>query len=260
MLKHLLQSLRDPSFWAYSTWLGIVTHYRRSRLGPVWMFAPSVLYIWGLGWFFAAMQGRPLTEFAAHVSIGTVLYRLMSAVLTESTHILNANQAFILDGRVRITDFALRALARALFLAIVAMPMVILALWLYPNLQPQGFVWLLLTVPLVLLNLFWFSILLSLFGARFPDTEQIVSNIFLFTYLLTPIIWYADTMPAGSVRGILMRLNPLFHFIEAVRAPLLGEPIVMLNSLYVLIGMTCAGGLLAAFAYRRYARFVPLWI
>jgi len=260
MLKHLLQSLRDPSFWAYSTWLGIVTHYRRSRLGPLWLFAPSALYIWGLGWFFSSMQGRPLKEFAAHVSIGTVVFRLMSSVVTESTHILSANQAFIMDGRTRVTDYALRVLARSLFLAAIAMPMVILALWLYPNLQPQGFYWLLLTVPLVLLNLFWCSILLALFGARFPDTEQIVSNIFLFAYILTPIIWYAESMPVDSVRGILMRLNPLFHFIEAIRAPLLGEQIVMLNSFYVLIGMTCVGGVLAALAYRRYARFVPIWI
>jgi len=259
MLKDFAQSLRDPAFWAYSTWLGIVTHYRRSRLGPLWMFAPSVLYIWGMGWFFSQMQGRPLREFAAHVAIGTVLYRLTASVMTESTHILVANQAFILDGRIRITDFALRVLARGLFLVVMALPMVILALWLSPDVQPAGFAWLLLTVPLVLLNLLWFSILFSLFGARFPDVEQVVSNIFLFMYLLTPIIWYADQVPVDSVRGLLMRLNPLFHLVEAVRAPLLGEKIVF-GSLNVLIGMTCVGGILAAVVYRRYARFVPLWV
>jgi len=259
MLKHLVQSIRDPAFWAYSTWLGIVTHYRRSRLGLVWMFAPSVLYIWGLGWFFSSMQNRPLKEFAAHVAIGTILYRLSASILTESTHILSANKAFILDGRVRVTDFSMQTIARGLFLAAMASPMVILAMWLNPGLQPQGFIWFLLTAPLVLLNLLWFSILLSLFGARFPDTEQVISNVFLFTYLLTPIIWYADQVPADSLHGILMRLNPLFHFVEAVRAPLLGGSIAS-DSLYALVGMTCAGGVVAAVAYRRYARFVPLWI
>jgi len=259
MLKDFIQSLRDPAFWAYSTWLGIVTHYRRSRLGPLWMFAPSVLYIWGLGWFFSRMQGRPLNEFAVHVAIGIVLFRLMSSVMTESTSILTANQAFILDGRVRITDFALRVLARGLFQVAVALPMVILALWLYPNLQPSGFAWMLLTVPLVLLNILWLSVLFSLIGARYPDIEQFISNVFLFMFLLTPIIWYANEVPADSVRGILMRLNPLFHFIEAIRAPLLGERIIP-GSLSVLLGMAAMGWLLTMIAYRRYTRFVPLWV
>jgi len=259
VLKHFAQSLRDPAFWAYSTWLGIVTHYRRSRLGPLWMFAPSVLYIWGLGWFFSRMQGRPLNEFAAHVAIGIVLFRLMSSVMTESTSILTANQAFILDGRVRITDFILRVLARGLFQVIVALPMVVLALWLHPGLQLSGFIWLFLTVPLVLFNMLWFSVLFSLIGARFPDTEQLVNNVFLFMFLLTPIIWYAEQVPLGSLRGILMYLNPLFHFIEAVRAPLLGEHINQ-TSMVVLVGLSMSGWALATIAYRRYSRFVPLWI
>jgi len=259
MLKHLVQGVREPAFWAYSTWLGIVTHYRRSRLGALWMFAPSTLYIWGLGWFFSHLQGRPLREFAAHVAIGIVVYRLLSSVISESTSILVANQAFILDGHTRITDFALRVLARGLFQVAVALPMLILALWIYPSIQLTGFAWMLLTVPLVLLNLLWISILFSLIGARFPDIEQIVSNIFLFMFLLTPIIWYAHEVPPESVRGILMRLNPLFHFLEIVRAPLLGEN-VGLSSLGVVAGMVVGGWSLTFIVYWRCARFVPLWI
>jgi len=259
MMRHLIQSLRDPAFWAYSTWLGIVTHYRRSRLGAVWMFAPSVLYIWGLGWFFSQIQGRPLREFAAHVAIGIVLFRLMTSVISESTNILTANQAFILDGRVRLTDFALRVLARGLFQTVVAMPMVILALWLYPELQAVGFAWMLVTIPLILLNMLWFSVLFALFGARFPDMEQLVSNVFLFVFLFTPIIWYASDVPPETLRGILMRLNPLFHFIEAVRAPLLDEHFTRTH-LEVLAGMAMSGWLLTTIAYQRYARFVPIWI
>lgn len=259
MHRHLLESLREPAFWAYSTWLGIVTNYRRSRLGILWLFTPPVLYVWGLGAFFSSMQGRPLVEFAAHVAVGFLVFRLMTAVVTDSTGVLTANQAFILDGRIRITDFVLRVVSRALFYAGVALPVVALALWMYPSLQPQGFAWLLVTVPLLLLNAIWVSVVFSLLGARFPDTEQFISNIFLFLFLLTPIIWYADQAPAESVRGMLMRFNPLFHMVEAVRAPLLGERVDPW-SLRILVGITVIGWGAAMLAYRRFARFVPLWI
>jgi ABC-2 type transport system permease protein len=259
MLRHFRESLREPAFWAYATWLGIVTNYRRSRLGVLWLMLPPVLYIWGLGAFFAGMNGRSLTEYAAHVGVGFLLFRLLTSVVLDSTGVLAANQAFILDGRVRITDFVLRVLARSLFYAGVALPVVAVALWLAPQVQPEGFVWLLVSLPLVLLNATWVSVVCSLIGARFPDTEQFIGNVFLFLFLLTPIIWYAEQAPPDSTRGLLMRFNPLFHLIESVRAPLLGEPL-QVASLQFSAVMALAGILVAAFVYRRYARFVPLWI
>lgn len=259
MLRHFRESLAEPAFWAYATWLGIVTNYRRSRLGILWLMTPSVVYVWGLGAFFASMQGKPLSHFAAHVAIGYLVFRVMTSVITDSAGVLTANQAFILDGRVRITDFVLRVVARALFYAAVALPVVAVALWVYPDLKAAGFAWLLVTLPLILLNAVWVSVVCSLVGARFPDTEQFIGNVFMFLFLLTPIIWYADQAPAESMRGMLMRFNPFFHLIEVVRAPLLGEPLNAF-SLRVVVGMATAGWLVAALAYRRYVRFVPLWI
>ena len=65
--------------------------------------------------------------------------------------------------------------------------------------------------------------------------------------------------PPESVRGLLMRFNPLFHMVELVRAPILGEPLGT-STFYYLVGMTVLGWGAAILAYRRYARFVPIWI
>ena len=56
-----------------------------------------------------------------------------------------------------------------------------------------------------------------------------------------------------------MRFNPFYHFVEAFRAPLMGDAIESLSYWYMGI-MTVSGLLLATWAYRRYARYVPLWI
>jgi ABC-2 type transport system permease protein/lipopolysaccharide transport system permease protein len=56
-----------------------------------------------------------------------------------------------------------------------------------------------------------------------------------------------------------MRSNPFFHMIEVVRAPILGEPLETSSLVYLAV-MLVLGWALAAFAYRRYARFVPIWI
>ncbi|MNR59782.1 hypothetical protein D3C85_1811120 [compost metagenome] len=86
-----------------------------------------------------------------------------------------------------------------------------------------------------------------------------MGSLFIFGFVLTPIIWHADAAPAGSVQGALMRMNPLFHLIEIVRAPILNEPVAASTWAYVAI-LTVVGWSCAAFVYRRYARFVPIWL
>jgi len=259
LFRDLYGSVRNPEFWALSSWLDIVAKARQSRLGIFWLLAPSNFYVWGLGGFFASLLGRELVLFAAHIALGSMIFRLLTTVIIESTTVFAASQSFIMDGHVRLTDFLLRVLAKAAFHFVMALPAIAIALWLYPELQYQGFLWALLSFPLVVLNALWIGFAMALLGARFPDVSQLMGSVFIFAFLLTPIIWYAEWAPPDSIRGMLMRFNPLFHMIEVVRAPILGEPLEML-SLHYLAVMTVLGWGLAAFLYRRYARFVPIWI
>src|SRR3546814_9599334 len=54
--RELLESFRHPDFWAMSSWLDIIVRARRSRMGIVWLLAPSLIYVFGMGTFFAAMR------------------------------------------------------------------------------------------------------------------------------------------------------------------------------------------------------------
>lgn len=255
----LAASLRNPEFWALSSWLDVVVRYRQSRLGIFWLVAPAIVYIWGLGGSFARMMGTSPLQFAAHVGLGYLVFRVISTVMTESTTAFAASSPFILDGHVRLTDFVLRVLAKALFYFGASLPVLAVALALFPDPYWPGIFLSLAALVLVVANVLWIAIVGALVGARFPDIGQLLANIFVFAFLVTPIIWYAESMPHDSLRGMVMRANPLFHMIELVRAPLLGAP-VELFSVYYLAAMTLAGWMLAALAYRRYAHFVPLWV
>ncbi len=89
------------------------------------------------------------------------------------------------------------------------------------------------TFPLIVINALWIAVVFSLVGARFPDLSQFINNVFIFAFLFTPIIWYGDSMPPDSLRGSMMRLNPLYHMVEIVRAPILGETIEPLTFKYL---------------------------
>lgn len=259
LLRDFAASLAHPSFWAFATWLDVVTRYRRSRLGLVWIVVPPIMYVWGLGLFMASMQAGPAGDFIAYLGMGYLLYRVLLTGITDAGATLLAHQAFILDGHVRLTDFVLRVLAKAVFYFVMSLPILAVALAIAPGFQPMG---LLLAIPafaVILINLAWMATVVALAGARFPDINELVGSIFILSLLLTPIIWHASAAPFGTVRGTIMRINPLYHLIEIVRAPILGEVVLRSTIIYVAI-LTLAGWLLALVVYRRYARFVPLWM
>ena len=263
MMPSLLRDLRDsfasPSYWAYSTWLEIVAKYRRSRLGLVWAMVPSIAYIWGMGAFFASMRDLPLSVMVPHVALGTVVFRLITTTITDSSGVYGSHQSFILDNRIRLTDLLLRTLSKGLFYFVVAIPVMVSAM-----LIADTFVWSALPLALlaflvVLVTTMWMSVLMSLVGARFSDAQELIGSIMLFAYVLTPIIWLKNDMPATTLRGDFMRINPMFHLVEVLRAPLLGEAIEPLSIVYIAV-MTPLGVIAAALAYRLLARKVPIWI
>lgn len=257
--KELRASLRNPEFWALSSWLDIIVKARKSRFGVLWLLAPSIVYVFGLGSFFASMQGRTFSEFAAHVAVGAMVFRTLMSSFIGSAGVFTSSYSFIMDGHVRLTDYLLQSLAKSFFDLCMYLPVVVIALVLGGNILLKGVLLSPLTLGVIYLNGLWIAVVFSLIGARFPDFGQLLGNISIFLFLLTPIIWFPEQAPADSLRGQFMRFNPFYHFVTIFRGPLLGERVETLSLYYVGI-MTVVGLTLATYAYRRYARYVPLWI
>lgn len=259
LFAQLGMSLRKRDFWAYSSWLDIVTRYRRTRLGLLWLLAPLVVYMGLIGPMFSQLFGRPLAVFLPHLGMGVAIWRMLTMVINDSTSVFRSNKSFILDINARLTDFTLRSLAKALFYFAFAMMVVIPVLVWSPE-TPTAFIpTLLITLPIVVINMFWFAYVVSIIGARFPDFGHMISTVLMAGFLFTPIIWMGDRFPPDSFGGIVVRINPAYHLLELVRAPLYGRWPEYYSLVFVGT-MTAVGWMLASWLSRRYARFVPIWI
>ncbi|KAF1708919.1 hypothetical protein CSC70_12555 [Pseudoxanthomonas kalamensis DSM 18571] len=255
----LWQSLRNPEFWALSSWLDILVRARKSRLGVLWLMTPALIYVFGLGSFFASLYGRAISEFAAHIALGAMIFRTIMSTVIGSANIFNASSSFIMDGRVRMTDYLLEALAKSCFDFCAYLPITTVALVLFGQVSWLGLALAPVAAFLIYVNALWISVVFSLVGARFPDFGQLIGQASIFLFLLTPIIWYPESIPVDSIRGHLMRFNPFFHYVSLFRNPIMGDPVEPLTLWFIGIS-TVIGLLLAGFLYRRYARYVPLWI
>lgn len=258
-LDDVRSSLRRPAFWTFSGWLEIITRYRKTRLGVLWMVIPPACFIVVLGYAYAGLMGYPLARYLPHLALGYALWRLLIQVLNESMGSLRNHKAFIMQGRITLTDYIFKAVAKSLLYFIAAMLVVLAVLLWSPQVPAVGLLTLLITVPVFVANAVWLAIVAAIVGARVPDATEAIGAILIFAFLLTPILWLPEQAPVASLQGKIMRLNPAFHLLEVVRAPALGHTPEAI-SIAVVAGMTVVGIGLAAWIYRRYARVVPLWL
>ncbi len=260
LFQHLAESFRRPDHWVYASRLDTITKYRKTHLGILWMLVPTAIYIWGIGGYLGALQpGIDMQRFLAHVAVGFVVFRFVMTVFTDATGVFSTYQSYIYDGNMRLTDFVLRLVSRSFYYFVIAQPLLALAVLASPDFHWGGVPGSLIGLAVLMVNLFFYSIVLGLIGARFPDVSELMGSIMMAAFLITPIVWYPDAAPAGTLRGALMRANPFHHLVAGIRSPLLGETIEPVT-VYYLAAMTVVGLVAAAIAYRAFARRVPLWL
>ena len=76
------------------------------------------------------------------------------------------------------------------------------------------------------------------------------------SFFLTPIIWNPSLIPD---RAFILLYNPFFHFVESIRAPLLGQP-VQLETWWILTSITIIGWILVIPAVSKMGRKLVYWL
>ena len=119
----------------------------------------------------------------------------------------------------------------------------------------------LISIPsllLVVINLTWVALILGVLCTRYRDLPQIVGSILQILFYLTPIMWMPNLLPQRT--GLyLLDLNPAYHLLQIVRAPLLGKLPTLLNW-EVSFGLALIGWIMAIMFYGRYKRRIAYWL
>ena len=118
---------------------------------------------------------------------------------------------------------------------------------------------LLYLVPMLVLyfcNGLWVNLLFGIIGARARDTAQLVGPLMLIAFLATPVLWPSSALGANA---FISTYNPLSHFIEIIREPLLGNP-PPLGSLIVVSAVMIAGWSAALFVFARTRNHIVFWL
>lgn len=242
--------------WGILGWQDIRQRYRRSVLGPFWLTISTAIMVGALGFVYSGLFKQPLSEYLPYVGVGMIVWALISSVANESCNVFPAAEGMIKQIRLPLTVHVCRMVWRniVIFLHNAIILVVIYLMF------GKGFHADLLTLPLAVLvlavNGVWVGLLLGIFCTRFRDIAQIVANMIQLLFFVTPIMWSPTIL---GDRGWIATYNPAYHYIELLRAPILGHAFPVMSWGVVLI-ITVTGLAVALAALARYRHRVAYWL
>jgi ABC-type polysaccharide/polyol phosphate export permease len=196
--------------------------HKRTRLGPAWLLLNYLLFIATMLFVFGNQQAN----YVVYLACGLLTWNFISETIMQSVSLFLAEEAFIkgtvLPIFVYVMRHTMRVAIRAGYALIGAIAIVLFVNgsasigWLY---SVPAMIWLLLTAPAV-------TIILGILGVLMPDINFFVQNFMRLAFFLTPVFWYPTS---GGPRSVLYNWNPMTHYIDIFRSPVMFD-IIPLHS------------------------------
>ncbi|CRK60922.1 O-antigen export system permease protein RfbD [Alloactinosynnema sp. L-07] len=278
----LRQGFHQRELWGHLGWQDIKQRYRRSVIGPLWITLSMAVTAAGLGLLYSQLFGTPIGTFLPYLTVGFIVWNFMLGCMTEGAETFIANEGLIKHLPAPLTVYALRTVWRLtlMFAHNLLVYAIVLAIF-FPDLVKDGYLlsdkglpqpgldWtIVLSVPafaLIALNGTWVALLFGIISTRYRDIPQVIGALTQLLFFMTPIVWPVDilTKRLGEEGGnwvvLLVELNPLYHFIEILRAPLIGST-QSWHHWAVVGGITIVGWALALVAMRNYRARISYWV
>jgi ABC-type polysaccharide/polyol phosphate export permease len=188
--------------------------------------------------------------------MGLITWGFISGTTSEACTAFTDNMGIIRQIRLPYTVYVMRMIWRS-FIIFLHTVVLIVPIALYFRMPLGSGV--LLAIPgmaLVMLNQIWLGIVIGVAATRFRDIAQIVATAIQISMFVTPIMWPVSAIPDAR---FIAEINPFYHLIQLVRAPLLGEMAEPLSWL-VVSAMCIIGYGIAAMVLTRASPRLVYWL
>lgn len=252
------QGWRQRSLWGYLGWQDIKQRYRRSVLGPLWISISMGVIATAMGILYGTLFGEPIHTFLPYVATGLLIWNFVNGCILEGSEVFIANEGLIRFLPAPISLHVYRLLWRQMLFFLHNLVIWLLLVIIFP--QPLSAT-VLLAVPaflLLLINGLWVALLAGIIATRFRDIPPIIASVTQLLFFMTPIVWSYERLKANPLAAYV-ELNPVMHFVEIVRQPLLGQPIVWRH--WAVVGViTVVGCAVSLVCLRNYRSRVAYWV
>jgi ABC-type polysaccharide/polyol phosphate export permease len=224
-------------------------------IGPFWLTLSMAVMIGTIGIIYGEMFNIDRHDYLPYLTASLLVWGLISSCLSEGCQTFIEANWLIMQGNLPLSMFPFRVIWRNL-VVFLHNAVIYLFVAVFFQIEPNWST--LAVVPgllLLLVNALWCALLLGMLSARFRDLPQIISSLLQVLFFATPIIWRSDLIRTK----ILVNANPFYHFIELVRAPLLGKTPSTVS--WLIAGAITALGVSGTLLFfRRFRTRIAFWV
>lgn len=218
--KDIIANISNYELWMHLAVQDTKLRYRGTILGPFWISINMGLFILVLGMVYSRIFSSNLQEYLPYLASSLIAWLLISGFLNDAPNVFHENAGLLKGINISPILVIMRALSKHLIVMLHNI-LIVVGINVFYAIEPT--INILLFIPglvLVTLNLMFLAIAISIFGTRFRDVGPIISSTLQTIFFITPIMWFPRLLPSDS---FLLKLNPVYFFLDLIRAPLIGS-------------------------------------
>jgi len=255
-LKDFLMGLSLWRMFLYLGWEDIRQRYVRTFLGPMWLLIGTAVWIAVMGFVMASLFGNSISSTLPFIAAGTLIWTFIASSMSDGCmlfiNIANVIHAYNLPVSLHVFRFMVRNF-------IILLHNLVILLVVFALCHVSVNMNTLLALPglfILVLNSLWIGAILGILNTRFRDMQQIIVTSMTVLPFVTPIFWQKAFL---KKHFWIANVNPFYHAVEIVRAPLLGQA-PSLISWCIMIVVTCVGLTAATFVFGKYKHRIIYWL
>ena len=150
-------------------------------------------------------MGEHFGSYLAYIGCGYAVWYMISSTIINSSDLFDTEKDYITQINIPISVYILKLLSRNLiifghnFIVCIALILVFNPINFYTLLFIPGLI-------LLLINLYWVALVISMLGARYRDIPPIINSVIQVLFLASPIAWKADKLGPDSKIILLNQL------------------------------------------------------
>lgn len=235
LLGDTMRALRAWRVWLYLGRRDLSARFRRTFLGPLWIWVNLMIFVAGVGVVYGVLFGQRMNEHLPYLTAGFAIWGFLLSSLTDSGMAFVNAEGYIKQFPYPKQIYLLRSLVTYVIVLFVGLSALIPIQIFFDKLQWQGW---LIAIPGLLLLIcagLAHTTICAYVGVRYRDIPHMLGGGLQVLFFVTPIIYPVSVLKGKGV-DFVYQLNPLYHLIDVVRFPLT-EGTWASGESYILSGM-----------------------
>lgn len=247
-LNDIIKSTKAVGLWFLMSWQETLGRYKRSYIGPFWITLQMLAFSLALALLYGALFNLDLQTLLPKIATGLVIWNTIAALIVEGSYAFISAAPMYKSTPTPLFGAIYRILSRNLIVFVhnlIGCALVLILLKV--DVSVFGFLFFILGLGLLYVFGFFLVFVVGALGVKYRDLPEILNAFTQIVFYLTPVFWDKALL---NKHKFLADLNPFYHYLTAIRQPLL-EGTIPLDSFIWVLGSALAFGIIAFLLFKR---------